>query len=329
MNTFTRFPWIGACMAAGIFAGCAAPYPYQPYPYQGYPGGTYGQPYGQPGYVAPGSTMPGGPQSNEPTPINPGTNGGGDAPMWNPDDNGSSSNNGSSGNNGGTNSGNNNSVPFYDDPSGGDLGPAPSTKKPDMFDDEKNAFETDENPFGQNETTETNDSRNVAFEEDSTSDTASQPPVLQLGAEGSTTVARDSGETATEDSAREPISLASAEFEEPVARADQPAGLTLPYNPEETPNPFGHDADGYRYLRGLVAYDDQLEAWSIIYNDKPGRDDEYGGVLTLADHPGLTVLNDNDVVYIEGHVSDSLTDAYGKPRYIVDHLNKLKPRSAK
>jgi|GEM_PF-1461341 len=320
MDTHQRLTLLGACVATWMLAGCAAPYPYQPYPYQPYQGGMYGQP----GYTTPGSAFPGGVQLNAPTPINPGTSGGGDAPMWNPDE--PSGNSGSS--SGGTSSGsNNNSVPFYDDPSGGDLGPSPSSKKPDMFDEEKNAFGEDENPFGLNETTESTGTKNVAFEEDRNSRTTEQPPVLQLGAEGSKPLVTDRGDVA-EMKAPEPISLASAEFEAPVTRAAESTGLTLPYNPEETPNPFGHDASEYQFVRGLVSYDDKLQAWSIIYDDKPARDDEYGGVFTLADHPGLTVLNDNDVVYIEGAVSKTLTDAYGKPRYIVEHLNKLKPRSA-
>ena len=311
-----RLTLLGACMAAGMMAGCAAPYPYQPYPYQSYPGGMYGQP----GYIAPGSTMPpGGVQLNAPTPINPGTTGGGDAPMWNPDETGGTS--------GGSSSGGDNSVPFYDEPGSGDLGTPPSTKKPDMFDDEKNAFETKDNPFGMNKTTTESGSKNVAFEEDSNTETAAQPPILQLGSQTAPAIAVESGEVPVE--APEPISLANAEFEKPVERSEEPTGLSLPYNPEEIPNPFGHDAEGFRFLRGLVSYDDKLRSWSIIYNDKPARDDEYGGVFTLADHPGLTVLNDNDVVYIEGHISETVTDAFGKPRYIVEHLNKLKPKSAK
>lgn len=318
MDTYQRFTLLGACVATWMLAGCAAPYPYQPYPYQqSYPGGMYGQP----GYAAPGSALPpGGVQLNAPTPINPGTTGGGDAPMWSPDSSGS-------GTSGGTSSGGDNSVPFYDDPSGGNIGPSPNTQNPDTFKEDKNAFGTDENPFGLNETTESTGTKSVAFEEDRNPRTTEQPPILQLGAEGKTTLARDRGNV-SELKAPEPISLASAEFEEPVTRAEETTGLTLPYNPEEIPNPFGYDAAEYQFLRGLVSYDDKLQAWSIIYNDKPAREDEYGGVFTLADHPGLTVLNDNDVVYIEGAISKTLTDAYGKPRYIVEHLNKLKPRAA-
>ena len=316
MDTSQRFSLYGVCMVATVFIGCAAPYPYQPYqtyPYQSYPGGMYGQP----GYIAPGSTIPGG---TTPTPIDPGSTGGGDAPMWEPEGD-------TGGGTGGT--GGNNSVPFYDDPSSsGDLGPAPSTSKPDMFDDDKNAFGGDANPFGTSQTTESESSKNVAFNEDKTPEkTTEMPPVLQLGAEGSTKLTR-SDETTDPLGAPSPITLSAAEFSQPIERSEEPDGLELPYNPEEMPNPFGHDTAGFRYLRGLVSYDDESRSWSIIYNDKPSRDDEYGGVFTLADHPGLTVLNDNDVVYIEGHVSETLTDAYGKPRYIVEHLNKLKPRSA-
>jgi hypothetical protein len=98
------------------------------------------------------------------------------------------------------------------------------------------------------------------------------------------------------------------------------------YNRNDIPNPFGHDAKGYRYLRGLAAYNDRSQTWSILYDDKPSRDDKYGGVITLADHRRLTMLKEHDVVYVEGHISNTLKDDLGKPLYVIDHLNKLKPR---
>lgn len=312
MDTSQRFALLGVCAASWMMVGCAAPYPYQPNPYQPYPGG----PYGQPGYNGPGGPIPqGGVQLNAPTPtpIDAGADGssGGDAPMWNPD-----SNSGTGGNN------SDNNVPFYDDPASGDLGPSPTSNKPDMFDNEKNAFETDNNPFGLNEIPTANDSgiRNVAFTEESVpaSAAASSRGELEAGSPSEIDQAK---------ATKSAIVLANADFEAPIERSEQPKSLSLPYNQEEIPNPFGHDAEGYRFLRGLVAYDDQLQAWSIIYDDKPVRDDEYGGVFTLADHPGLTVLNDSDVIYVEGRISETLQDAFGKPRYIVEHLNKLKPRT--
>jgi hypothetical protein len=320
-----------ACTVSLFFAGCAAHYPYQPYPYQQYPGGYYGQP----NYMGPSMGVPpNGTQLNAPTPLEqPGTtnggssSGGGDAPMWDPD----STNNfkelngtGGSGSSGGTN----NNVPFYDDPSSGDLGAPPggSTKKPDMYDNEKSTFESDQNPFGLNEspTVETPGVRNVAFEEDAK--TAATPPKLELASNES--FAEDPRTSTPETvAAPAPVELTNAEFEQPVERTNEPDELKLPYDPNEMPNPFDHDPNGYRSLRGLVSYDQQLEAWSIIYDDKPARDDRYGGVFTLADHSDLAVLNENDVVYVEGYVSDTLRDDFGKPLYIVEHINKLRPRS--
>lgn len=313
------------CTASLALAGCAAPYPYQPYPYQQYPGGYYGQPNSMGPSMG---TPPGGVQLNAPTPIAPGTpnggssNGGsssgGDAPMWNPDSGASSGAAGSSGSS--------KNVPLYDDPTG-DLGPAPeTTQQPELFDDDKNAFDADAPPFGLNDspTVESPEVRNVAFEEDAK--TVAGRSGLELASnESLAEIPRATTPEAVK--APAPLEFTNAAFEQPVERARSSEALNLPYDPAEIPNPFAHDTEAYRFLRGLVTYDDQLQAWSIIYDDKPSRDDEFGGVFTLADHPGLTVLKDNDVVYLEGQVSESLMDEFGKPRYIVKHLSKLKPKA--
>ena len=314
-----------ACTVSLCFVGCAAHYPYQPYPYQQYPGGYYGQP----GYMGPSiGVPPGGTQLNAPTPIESGTpNGGtsgngGDAPMWNPDNT-----NDLNGLDNGGSGGSGNSVPNYYDPSPGDLGPAPgSTENPEPFKEDKTTFGEGQNPFGRNETptVELPGVRSAAV--DRTPNIASAQPDIELASHES--FAEDP-RASTPDTieAPSPVELTGAAFEQPVKRTQEPKELSLPYDPNEMPNPFDHDPQGYRSLRGLVSYDDRTAAWSIIYDDKPSRDDTFGGVFTLADHPGLTVLNDNDVVYIEGHISDTLKDEFGKPRYIVEHLTKLKPSS--
>jgi len=313
-----------ACTASLFFAGCAAHYPYQPYPYQQYPGGYYGQP----GYPGPSMGAPPNGTLNAPTPIESGTpnggssSGGSDAPYFVPD----STSNLNNLNNGGGSGSSNNNVPSYDDP--GDLSAPPngSTNNP-MFDN-KSTFDSDAPPFGLNESSaaELPGVRNVVFEENA--NTASNQPRVNLASnESFAEVPRASTPDTLE--APSPVEFAGAEFAQPVERTNEPEELSLPYDPNEMPNPFYHDPDGYRSLRGLVSYDEQLQAWSIIYNDKPSRDDPYGGVFTLADASGLTVLNNNDVVYIEGRISENLKDDFGKPRYIVEHLTKLKPRSAK
>lgn len=258
-----------------------------PYPYNA-PYGYGAQPggyNGQPQYISPSPTPSGDIQLNAPTPVDSEPSGGSntDAPLFPTDAN--------------------KNVPEYRTPDPGDLNAPPDSAEKKMYDDDKNAFGTDKNPFGMNSSSEV---KNLAFEE-----SPAEPRVLST----------ENSESSAE--APPPISLAAGEYSTPLELKTDEASLKLPYDTDTLPNPYYHDREGYRSLRGLVTYDDRTQTWILMYNDKPERDDEYGGVFTLADNEEFSVFNDYDVVYVEGSVSETEKDAFGKPTYQVDFLRKL------
>jgi hypothetical protein len=92
----------------------------------------------------------------------------------------------------------------------------------------------------------------------------------------------------------------------------------------ERPNPYDFDREGYRWLRGVVDYDEREKSWHIIYDINPG--DKYGGSMTLASDPRLNVLNTGDVVLVEGAVDPNSRDRLGKPQYRVETFSPLVPK---
>jgi hypothetical protein len=92
------------------------------------------------------------------------------------------------------------------------------------------------------------------------------------------------------------------------------------------PNPYDFDRKNYRWLRGVVDYDEEDRTWNIIYSMNPEPKDEFGGSITLVNDNRFQVLKTGDVVYLEGRVDSKATDHTGKPRYRVDHLAPLVPK---
>lgn len=188
-----------------------------------------------------------------------------------------------------------NAVPNYNDPSPGDLGPPPGGGE---------AFDQGVEPFGASDPMGT---ENISYDAQN-----NQAPKLLL----------QSAEA--EPNAPTPVLNADAEFAAPVPFEGDNPELALPYAEDEPLNPFDHD-DQYRTLRGIVNFDDKTQTWSIIYDNKPSRDDDYGGVFTLVDHENFAQWNDNDIVYLEGEISQTEVDAYGKPKYSMSFMTKLQP----
>jgi hypothetical protein len=100
-------------------------------------------------------------------------------------------------------------------------------------------------------------------------------------------------------------------------------------NLEKKPNPYGYDAVGYRWLRGIVDFDESQKAWVLIYNPVPGPNDSYQGQITLIDNGQLRKLKNNSVVLVEGQVETTSRDpGTGKPQYRVQTLHgPLVPKS--
>ena len=93
--------------------------------------------------------------------------------------------------------------------------------------------------------------------------------------------------------------------------------------------PYGRDLDhaNPQWLRGKVDYDEQEQAWQIIYAANPDPRDQNGGSLTLGSHPALARCRTGDVLYVRGAIDNSQTDPRGKPIYALDAVTVLrKPR---
>jgi hypothetical protein len=87
------------------------------------------------------------------------------------------------------------------------------------------------------------------------------------------------------------------------------------------PNPYGYDALGYSWLRGVVDFDEQQKAWILVYNLAPGPRDLYKGQITLIDNGQLKKLQNNQVVLVEGQIDQAVCDAAtGKPQYRVTKM---------
>lgn len=91
------------------------------------------------------------------------------------------------------------------------------------------------------------------------------------------------------------------------------------------PNPYKYDRENYRWLRGVVDYEPDAGTWNIIYNLEPDGRDRFGGSIVLLGADRFGRLQENDVVLVEGSVDLEQRDAFGKPQYRVDRLERLVP----
>ena len=90
---------------------------------------------------------------------------------------------------------------------------------------------------------------------------------------------------------------------------------------QKKPNPYGYDAVGYRWLRGIVDFDEKQHAWIIVYNPSPGPKDVYKGQLTLLDNGLLQKMQNNDVVLVEGQIDPAAPEpGTGKPQFRVTRV---------
>jgi hypothetical protein len=127
-------------------------------------------------------------------------------------------------------------------------------------------------------------------------------------------------------------SVASSDpFESPMRNVSNGATVTARTaslgQPASRPNPFAHDGRNYTWLRGIVDYDPQDQRWVIVYSANPDMADQYGGSLTLSDHPLFSRIKPGDVILVEGAVDASSLDQHGKPIYRIDELKPLRPKS--
>ena len=273
------------CALGGLMiAGCYAPYRPAPYnPYSGgipvYPQTVPVQPQFAPpgGTVAPGGTFPPANSFDGGLTPTPDPGAGGTFPP---------SNSGTTPYNFDPNLPSNSSpglVPNYGDP---ETLP-PSSGSGTFEGDNREPFRSDGASFQPNDATQAVGS--VRFERDTASRelqlTAHQPPTAES----------------------EPVVFTSDEM---FQSAENTAIVT------QKPNPYGYDAVGYRWLRGIVDFDEKEQSWILIYNPAPGPQDAYKGQIMLVDNGQMRNIKSNDVVLVEGQVDLST----GRPHYRIAKL---------
>ena len=307
----TRAAWVfvaaaGVLLAAGV--GCYHPGPYGPqgYPtYQNVPPGTF---QAAPGgtFVVPGGTVPGtlGPSNSFPgsgptlaPPIN-----GGDAPPYTYE--------------GGSDPSSGNSVPNYTDPSTGDFDYG--TPPEDGFRRPTDGTNGTSTPFY--EGTALPRQQNLA---------QAAPPgrdyfsgLDEFDAAGNRQATADSAvspasfdRVADEDFGFDPRS--SPERLSPAPSGAAPSGTAAVATPGEQEG-FGYDRSNYRWLRGVIDYDQHRKNWHIIYGLPPDPQDKFAGSLTLIDDGHLRDFQSDDVVFLKGGIDATAgRDVLGKPIFRV------------
>lgn len=89
--------------------------------------------------------------------------------------------------------------------------------------------------------------------------------------------------------------------------------------------PYGRAPNGRAWFRGLVDFDEQENAWYLIYNPEPDASDTQGGTITLVEHPNLKLFKPDDVILVEGQFDPSVTDRYGNAKYRASVIRRLVP----
>lgn len=117
-----------------------------------------------------------------------------------------------------------------------------------------------------------------------------------------------------------PAKIRSASFDLPLQKSP------LQTSAAKSPSPFSYDKQQYRWLRGIVEFDEEEKHWNITYNATPDQSDKFGGNIVLLDQGQLNRFTNGDVVLIDGHIDGSQQDKMGKPFYRVARAQKLVPK---
>tara|TARA_R100001132_G_C3275549_1_gene98867 strand:+ start:15550 stop:16803 length:1254 start_codon:yes stop_codon:yes gene_type:complete len=107
----------------------------------------------------------------------------------------------------------------------------------------------------------------------------------------------------------------------------QPAAFDLPVgSSQQSPSPFNYDKQNYRWLRGIIEFDEQEKSWNITYNATPDKSDKFGGNIVLVDQGKLNRFTNGDVVLLDGAIDGSKQDRMGKPCYRISKAQRLVPK---
>jgi hypothetical protein len=129
-----------------------------------------------------------------------------------------------------------------------------------------------------------------------------------------------------------PVSI--AEYLEPVPAEPHDPQPTLAIETEAVSTyvnsrpPYAHDAEHFRWLRGVARRNASNGTWSIVYSVHRTLDDPFGGQLTLAADPLLDQLHPDGVYLISGQLDTARTDAIGRPVYCPHAIEPWQPAPA-
>ena len=90
---------------------------------------------------------------------------------------------------------------------------------------------------------------------------------------------------------------------------------------------FGHDAEGFTWLKGIAEFDRADQSWHLLYSPTPDEADPYGGEVTFKNTPHFKMLRSRETIRVEGRFDPNQRDRLGKPVYEVKRLIRAAPRS--
>lgn len=94
-----------------------------------------------------------------------------------------------------------------------------------------------------------------------------------------------------------------------------------PVSGNSVPVEYGFDSENYEWMRGVVRFDDKLQAWYINYS--PAAQDRYRGNLVLAgSRDQLEGLRSGDMIDVRGHV-DEARNGQNLPTYHIESLRRV------
>ena len=82
----------------------------------------------------------------------------------------------------------------------------------------------------------------------------------------------------------------------------------------------------YRWLQGMVEYDQQRKSWHLIYDMSPNETDRLGGEVTLSGQLPFQMTDSNGFFRVYGGFDSSRLDKLAKPVYTISKVERLQRR---
>ncbi len=115
----------------------------------------------------------------------------------------------------------------------------------------------------------------------------------------------------------------------PTESAMTDAAMVSRSAPRNLASQYGYDQKEYRWLQGMLDYDEATRTWYVTYNMKPGNEDELGGDVGLITNDSLLRMAQSGeiatgmVVRVVGSVDPTAHDSRGKPMYRVQQVQPV------